>query len=151
MKVLESTTLAGLSMIIEDIPKKQLELQKSFRKNIVKYAKLIVLSITLHYVGTFMFAYIEQCYEPQIKELTPVEKKYNEICETLKSHLQINATSHSNSSSEVLINMTKTLCQEVEIETLKCDIFTIESMTRWASYQGSIAYTIGLYTTVDSR
>ena len=131
-------------MIIEDIAKKQLELRKSLRRNIIKFIKLGIFAAVLHSVSAFMFAYIEQCYEPQTKELTPIEKKYNELCETLKSHLQINETSHSNSSSEVFVKMTKRLCLEVEIETLKCELLSLDSITRWFSYQASISYTIGV-------
>lgn len=134
-------------MIIEDIPIKQLELGRSLRKNVIKFAKLAILSTLVHFASTLMFAYIEQCYEPQTTELTPIEMKYNAICHTLKTHFQINQTSSdSNSTSvDVLANITKTLCQEVKIETLKCDLFSVDSLTRWGSYQGSISYTIGWY------
>ena len=116
------------------------ELIKSAKKDLLKFIKLGIISFAYVAFGSWLFYYIEHCYDVTPKQLKPSANELNNLCMNI-TKLQ-NETFLGDDRIAESLRRTCHLKQNEEEEEIKCE-FTFKNFTKWCDYCFTIIYTIG--------
>ena len=129
-----------------DLKEEQIkELYQSARKYFVPFIKLYIISNAYLVAGSFLFIYIEHCYEVVPVQLTSLENGFNELCSNLNEM-------KSEPYNVTLVERMRTICNKTKIgpEPILCE-YTPNTFSKWISYAISIGFTIGKFTSFKSN
>lgn len=130
-------------MIIKNIEEYTKTCQKTFKYSAKRFIISFIAVNLLAIAATFLFLFIENCYDYVPVSLSYREKKFLEIC----AQLNRNLTLHFNGTVDAFTMNVHTFCSNDnttarDTSSSACEI-SRDSLMKWFEYVFTIHYTIG--------
>lgn len=121
------------------------ELNKELRKYTKRFLVYFIFTLFDTILGSLLFLYIENCYDPVPRPLNNMEQDYTTICSIAESKNigVIDDGDNNNNNTKILLQIVEICKKKKEyVNAQECEL-NLRTFSMWFEYTASIAFTTG--------